>query len=100
MPGMPGSLGMFITPPAMITKRARSSSPRLVETRQRWMPAAQPGHEGVEQGPPVEVELVGDDLEVVVDLIAVGELLRRQESGLFQQRQIAVGVVVALQAGI
>ena len=37
---------------------------------------------------------------VLVDLLAVGELLRRHVAGLFEQRQIAIGIVVALDAGI
>ena len=41
MPGTPGSLGMLSTPLAMITKRASSSSPRLVDTRQRLMLGSQ-----------------------------------------------------------
>ena len=54
----------------------------------------------MEQAFVAEAELVGDQLEIIVDFEAVGKLLRRHEASLLQQRQVAIGIVVALQAGI
>ena len=47
-----------------------------------------------------ETEAFGDLAAIGLDLRAVGEFLRRHEAGFFQQRQIAIGVIVALDAGI
>ncbi len=41
-----------------------------------------------------------DALAVLVDLGAVGELLFRNVIELFEQRQVAIGIVVALDPGV
>ncbi len=61
---------------------------------------AQRLHHGVEKRVFIEVVLLRDALGVFADFVTVGELLRRHEARFFEQRQIAVGVVVALQTGI
>src|ERR1700712_5047492 len=48
----------------------------------------------------VEPEMLADVPAVLVDLGAVGELLRRHEVEFFQKWYVAVGFVVALNAGI
>lgn len=44
--------------------------------------------------------MLSDAPAMVVDLGAVGELLRRNEVQLFEQRDVAVGFVVALDARV
>src|ERR1043166_7729392 len=79
---MPGSLGMLSTPGADLLVPSDRSDQR------------------------VEQRLVGklvasrDPLAVIADFLAVGKFLRRHEPGFFEQRQIAVGVVVALHAWV
>ena len=99
---MPGSFGMLSTPQAMITKRARISSPRLVATRQRLIASSQRSEviSVWNSALSAKPNLSRDELAIFVDLRAVGELLRRHEARLFEQRQVAIGVVVALDAGI
>ena len=65
----------------------------------RFVPA-QRGDQGVEQRPLGKAEFARDQPAVLMDLLAVGEALRRHVAGFFQQRQVAVGIVVALDAGI
>ena len=43
--------------------------------------------------------MLADPLAVLEDLGSVGELLRRQEVELFEQRDVAVRIVVALNSG-
>ena len=85
----------------MTTKRARMSSPRLVVNRQRLIASSQRtvAHLGGEDRPVVEPEMLADAPAVLEDLGAVGELLRRYEVELLEQRDVAIGVVVALDAG-
>ncbi len=48
----------------------------------------------------VEAEVFADVPAVLVDLGTVGELLRRYEVELFEQRYVAVGFVIALDSGV
>ena len=61
---------------------------------------AQVAHLGGEDRPVVQSEVLADVAAVLVDLGAVGELLRRHEVELFEHRDVAVGLVVALDPGI
>ena len=101
MPGMPGSFGRLYEPCVMTTKRARMSSPRLVLIRQRLIASSQRSvaHLGGEDRAVVEAEMLADAAAVLEDLGTVGELLRRHEVELFEQRDVAVRVVVALDSG-
>ena len=86
----------------MMTNRARIASSRLVETRQRLMLSSHFSTVTSVWNSAIvaEAKLVDDQLDVIVDLLAVGELLGRQPAGLLEQRQIAIGVVVTLDAGV
>ena len=77
------------------------SSPRSVLIRQRssGVVPAQFAHLGGEQRTVVQAEMLADVAAVLEDLGAVGELLRRHEVELFEQRDVAVRVVVALDPG-
>ena len=97
---MPGSFGRLYEPCVMTTKRARISSPRLVVSRQRLIVVVPPhrANLGGEDRTVVEPEMLADPLAVLEDLGAVGELLRGYEVELLQQRDVAVRIVVALDA--
>ena len=85
----------------MTTKRARMSSPRLVVSRQRLIVSSQRtvANLGGEDRAVVQPEMLADVAAVLEDLGAVGELLRRHEVELFEQRDVAVRIVVALDPG-
>lgn len=57
-------------------------------------------HLGGEDRRIVEAEMLADVAAVLVNLGAVGELLRRHEIELFEKRDVAVGFVVALDARV
>ena len=85
----------------MTTKRARMSSPRLVlqpPAVDRVVPAHR-AHLGGEDRAVVQPEVLPDVAAVLEDLGAVGVLLARHEVELFEHRDVAVCVVVALDPG-
>ena len=57
-------------------------------------------HLGGEDGAVVQPEVLSDVAAVLIDLGAVGELLARDEVELLEQRYVAVGFVVALNARV
>ena len=67
--------------------------------RDRFVPA-QRAHQSAEQRALVEAEVPPDPPAVLVDLRTVGELLRRHVVQLFEQRDVGIGFVVALDARI
>ena len=70
--------------------------------RQRFSPSSQlqAGHPGLEQRAVVELVGVADALRVLEDLGDVGVLFLGDVLQLFQQRQVAVALDVALRARI
>ena len=54
----------------------------------------------MEQGLVGKTEFLRNQPAVFIDLHAVGKFLRRHVAGFFQQRQITVGIIVTLDAGI
>ncbi len=85
----------------MTTNRARMSSPRLVVIRQRSIDSSQRTvRTWVEKiAPSYRPKCLAMSPAVLVDLGAVGELLRRHEVEFLEQRDVAVRVVVALNSG-
>ena len=102
MPSMAGSFGRFSGPFDIATKRARIRSPRSVETIQREgsLVPAQFGDFGLEAGVGVEVEVAADGAAVLHDLRRPGIAFAGDVAEFFEQRQVDVGLDVALGAGV
>ena len=86
----------------MTTKRARIASPRSVETSQRAASSSQRSSvtRVWKQRLVVEVVVFRDAPRVLEDLGREGVLLLRHVAELFEQRQVAIALDVALGAGI
>jgi hypothetical protein len=99
---MPGSLGRFSEPDDTTTWRARKVSPRLVVST-HWPALVIPAllaDLGLEVGAGIKIEVLADALRVLEDLGLEGILLRRHVAGFFQQRQVDIGLDVALRARV
>ena len=90
-----GSGRLHDKPGADAVKAMRADMPALVV----FVPPHL-GHAGLEDGPVVQAEVFRNPLAVVEDLGRVGVLLLRHESRLLQERQVAVGLDVALRARV
>ena len=86
----------------MTRNRADMRSPRLVRmVQRRRVVVPRDGRDlGREAGALVQVEVPGDATAVLEDLRCAGVLLARDVAGLLQQREVDVGLDVALCARV